>query len=288
MLIILRTRVLISPHTVETPIYRIWSPIVSKITNKAYLHNNASPTIDPKDLFQANPRILKTYWDPKGPFKIIHDFNCIRLPYLKDSIADRPGEKLSTCLRGKKILDVGCAGGMLSEGLAMFGAEVTGIDASKELIEVAKSHSSKDNRLANKMPTYILSTIEEHCNEFADSYDALIASEIIDHVNEKELFVESCVRVTKPGGKLYFTAPNKTRFAQFYMIFMFENVLKCFPKNGHQYEKFVGVSQLQHMLEMNDCHVVSTRGSFYYPWSQTWAWTHTKMLSYALEAVKSS
>ncbi|XP_052739303.1 ubiquinone biosynthesis O-methyltransferase, mitochondrial [Bicyclus anynana] len=285
----MRTRVFYNPHCVETSIlYRNWSPIVPKIINNVYLHSKASSTIDPKDFFQANPKILKTYWDPKGPFKIIHDFNCIRLPYIRDSLADGPGENFSTCLKGMKILDVGCAGGLLSESLAMCGAEVTGVDASKEFIEVAKSHSSKNKRLMNKRPTYILSTIEEHCNEFADSYDAIIASDVIDHVNEQELFVESCVRVTKPGGKLFFMAPNKTRFAQFYMIFMFENVLKCFPKNANKYEKFIAPNHLQDMLETNDCYVVSTRGSFYYPWSQTWAWTHTKILSYAIEAVKST
>ncbi|XP_023948904.2 ubiquinone biosynthesis O-methyltransferase, mitochondrial [Bicyclus anynana] len=276
-------------HTVQTSIYRSWNPIAS-LTNKVNLNSRRSThsTIDPKDIFQADPNIAKTFWDPEGVFKALHAFNYFRLPYIRDRLVKTaPGDKYSTCLKGKKILDVGCGGGLLSEGLAKYGADVTGVDASKPLLDLAQDHSSKNIRLADNKPTYILSTIEEHCTKYPDTYDAIIASEVIEHVTEKELFVESCVRATKPGGKLIFTTPNRTRFAQLFIIRTFEDILRCYPKGAHHFEMFMRPNELQLMLEMNDCYVELIKGYFYYPWSNSWAWTDTKMFSFAIEAIKS-
>ncbi|CAH2234768.1 jg25980 [Pararge aegeria aegeria] len=174
------------------------------------------------------------------------------VPYIRDSLVEvAPGEKFSTCLKGKKILDVGCGPGLLSEALAKLGAEVTGVDTNRELIEMAQNHSSKNKRLADNLPSYIWSDIEEHSIACAEKYDAIVVSEVIEHVSEKELFVESCVRAAKPGGKLFFTTPSRTRFAQFLMIFIFEDVMRNFPKGAHQYDKFMRPSELQYMLEMS-------------------------------------
>ncbi|XP_023942488.2 ubiquinone biosynthesis O-methyltransferase-like [Bicyclus anynana] len=277
-------------HTCKTSMYRSYNPIAS-LTNKVNLNSRRTKsTIEPKDLFQANPTILKSFWDHEGPFKALHGLNYFRLPYIRDRLVDTriaPGEKYSTCLKGMKILDVGCGGGLLSEGLAKYGADVTGIDACKTLFDIAQEHSSKNIRLADNKPTYFLSTIEEHCNKYPETYDAVIASEVIEHVTEQELFVESCVRATKPGGKLIFTTPNRTRFVQFYMIYAFENILRCFPKGVHQIDMCLRPNELQLMLEMNDCHAELTKGYFYYPWSDSWAWTDTKIFSFIIEATKS-
>ncbi|XP_052738344.1 ubiquinone biosynthesis O-methyltransferase [Bicyclus anynana] len=283
-------KIFAKPQSVQNSIHRDWTPIASSVTKKLNFNNRrcSHSTIDPHDIFQANPKIAHSYWDRDGFFKSLHAFNHIRVPYFRDAILDTVrSDKFSTCLKGKKILDVGCGGGLVSEGLAMFGAEVTGVDTCKALLSLADDHSSKTTRLADNKPTYILSTVEEHSSKYPETYDAIIASEVIEHVTEKDLFVESCVRATKPGGKLFFTTPNKTRFAQFYIIYTFENILRCYPKNAHQFEKFMRPIELQYMLEMNDCCVESIKGYFYYPWNNTWEWTDSKMFSFAIEAVKS-
>ncbi|XP_039751546.1 ubiquinone biosynthesis O-methyltransferase, mitochondrial-like [Pararge aegeria] len=276
-------------HSVKTLLFRRWSPITRLSSNiNKNCRRDAHSTIDPNDLFQANPKVLRDFWDTEGTFKPLHSFNYLRVPYIRDSLVEvAPGEKFSTCLKGKKILDVGCGPGLLSEGLAKLGAEVTGVDTNRELIKMAQSHSSQNKRLANNLPSYIWTDIEEHSIACAEKYDAIVVSEVIEHVSEKELFVESCVRAAKPGGKLLFTTPNRTRFAQFFLIFIFEDVLRNLPKGTHQYDKFMRPSELQYMLEMNDCFVESTKGYFYYPWGNNWEWTKSKIFGFAIEAVKS-
>ena len=91
--------------------------------------------------------------------------------------------------------------------------------------------------------------MQEHATTNNEKYDAVVASEIIEHVNEQELFVQSCVRTLKPNGKLFFTTPSKTRFAQFTVIFLYENILRVIPKGTHQYDKFISLKELRNIVE---------------------------------------
>ncbi|XP_052739682.1 ubiquinone biosynthesis O-methyltransferase-like [Bicyclus anynana] len=277
-------------HSLNTIVIRSWCPVTTVSNNINVLsRRDAHSTIDTRDYFHEpnNNKVLDTFWDPKGTFRVLHLWNYLRLPFIRDGLVHvAPGEKFSTCLKGKKILEVGCGGGILSEGLAKYGANVTGIDTCEKVLEIAIDHSSKNKRLANNKPTYILSAIEDHCISYPNTYDAIVVSEVIEHVAQKELFVECCVRATKPGGKLFFTTPSRTRFAQFYMIFLFEKILKCYAKNGHQYDTFMTPSELKFMLETNDCHVEDIKGYIYYPLADQWAWTNHKLFSFAMKAVK--
>ncbi|XP_045768708.1 ubiquinone biosynthesis O-methyltransferase-like [Maniola jurtina] len=275
-------------------LFRAWSPKSSILSNKINWNGTTRAravhsTVDEKDLFQSNTKILKSFWDPEGPWKPLHQWNYVRLPYIRDRLVQvAPGEKFSTCLKGKKILDAGCGAGVLSEGLAKYGAEVTGIDLSRELVELARQHSAADARLAHNPPTYIYTSIEEHCNKFPDTYDLVVVSEVLEHVAQQELFVACCARAARPGGKLLFTTPSRTRAAQLYMIFVFEDVLKKFPKGAHDYNKFLRPSELQFMLEMNDCSVESVRGYVYHPLGNYWEWSPRTWFSFAMEAVKAA
>ncbi|XP_069356349.1 ubiquinone biosynthesis O-methyltransferase-like [Maniola hyperantus] len=267
------------------------SPTAGPRTHKVSVNASraAHCTVDEKDLFQANTKILKSFWDPEGTWKPLHQWNYVRLPYIRDRLVEvAPGEKFSTCLKGMKILDAGCGGGVLSEGLAKYGAEVTGIDLSRELVELAQQHCAANRRLADNLPTYIYTSIEEHSSKCAEQYDAVVVSEVLEHVAQKELFVESCARAARPGGKLIFTTPTRTRAAQFYMVFLFENILKAYPKGAHDYNKFLRPSELQFMLEMNDCSVESVRGYIYHPLASYWEWTPRTWFSFAMEAVKAA
>ncbi|XP_026496328.2 ubiquinone biosynthesis O-methyltransferase, mitochondrial-like [Vanessa tameamea] len=241
-------------------------------------------TVDALDVHRHS-QLMNKWWDLDGPVRLLHALNDIRIPFIQKGLA-LTQDNLSSVLKGKTILDVGCGGGILSEGLAKLGAKVVGIDASKELIEVAKYHASNNKELINNLPTYINTTMEEHSTIHAEKYDAVVASEIIEHVVEKELFLESCVRATKPNGKLFFTTPSKTRMAQFFIIFVNERILHAIPKDTHQYDKLLTPSELESMLEKNNCKVESTRGFVAHPISNRWTWTNHKLFMFAMQAVK--
>lgn len=125
---------------------------------------------------------------------------------------------------------------------------MTGIDATSDLIEIAKEHSKNDINI--KMLDYIYTTIEEHAKNNVEKYDAVLASEIIEHVTEKDVFLENCVKVLKPGGSIFLTTISKTLLSNFLAIFMAENVLNAIPKGTHEWDKFLEPHRLQRHLEL--------------------------------------
>ncbi|KAJ8716606.1 hypothetical protein PYW07_003233 [Mythimna separata] len=241
-------------------------------------------TIDAADVDFFSKQ-MNEWWDPDGKMFLLHSMNMIRIPFIRDGLISTAQKELHP-LKGKKILDVGCGGGILSEGLARLGASVTGIDASKELIRVAEKHKNVDPKIANNRPEYINCTIEDHARMVENHYDAVVASEVIEHVNNQELFVKSCIKTVRPRGKLFFTTPNRTRLSQFVVIFLAENVIKAIPNGAHQYEKFITPNELTFLLERNNCHVELTYGVTYNPITKRWDFTQYQDLMYAIQASK--
>ncbi|KAG6448842.1 hypothetical protein O3G_MSEX005737 [Manduca sexta] len=243
-------------------------------------------TVDKSDVeFFSNQ--MNHWWELDGPLKALHSMNLIRIPFVRDGLVQcSPAERNLSPLRDKKILDVGCGGGILSEGLARLGATVTGIDASKDLIAVAEAHKVLDPRIENNKPTYYNITIEDHISKYSNYYDAVVASEVIEHVNNQELFVKSCVQALKPGGRIFFTTPNRTRLSQLLVIYLAENVLKLLEKGSHQYEKFITPNELTFLLERNNCHVESVYGILYHFLANSWEFVRAQSLMYAMQAVK--
>ncbi|XP_053604759.1 ubiquinone biosynthesis O-methyltransferase-like isoform X2 [Plodia interpunctella] len=231
---------------------------------------------------------VKEWWEPNGPLKALHAMNLIRVPFIRDGLLRTPAsERTDLPLRNKKILDVGCGGGILSESLAKIGAEVTGIDANNHLIELAKCHAESNNKLQIK-PTYSHSIIEDHSAKFPNHYDGVVASEVIEHVNNKELFVKSCVAALKPGGKIFFTTPNRTRFTQVFGIWVAEYVLNLLPRGTHEYNMMITPSELTFLLERNNCQVEITVGMMYNFINNTFNFVSSQHLLFALQAVKLS
>ncbi|CAG4930197.1 unnamed protein product [Colias eurytheme] len=248
--------------------------------------NKAKSTVDEGDV-QRHSNLINDWWDPNGSIKGLHSFNSIRVPFVRDGlVSEIERDKTSTPLANKKILDIGCGGGILSEGLARIGAIITGVDASKDLIQLAKQHSHIDPKIADNRPTYYCNTIEEHSNEFFEHYDAVVASEIIEHVADKELFVKSCVEAVKPGGKIFITTPNRSRWTQILGIFVAEYVLNALPRGTHQYEKFTTPNEVTILLGRNNCQVELVKGITYNPFNNKWAWVNSHPLCFALQASK--
>ncbi|XP_077291386.1 ubiquinone biosynthesis O-methyltransferase, mitochondrial-like [Arctopsyche grandis] len=230
------------------------------------------------------------WWDIKGPAIALHAYNHLRVPFIRDGLFNTIPDQIKykdskTPLQGLKLIDIGCGGGILSEALAKEGAKVDGVDASSELIFSAKSHADLNADLKTTL-NYIHSTIEDHSEKHDEAYDALVASEVIEHIVEKDLFVEKCVKSVKTGGSLFFTTFNRTSLARFFGIFLAENVLKCIPKGTHDYSLFISPENLSKILEKHGCRTTLIKGSNYDPFKNEWYWLNSLQFCYALQAVK--
>lgn len=149
----------------------------------------STSTIDPKDV-SHHSKFSDNWWDPYGSMKGLHAMNPLRIKFVRDGLANTGFKESnpSRPLEGIKLLDVGCGGGILSEPLARIGAQVTGLDASKELISIAKEHAILHKDLSSNL-NYVHTSIEDFCQENKEAYDAVVASEILEHVIDQELFL---------------------------------------------------------------------------------------------------
>ena len=232
-------------------------------------------------------KLSNNWWDRNGEMRALHALNPLRVQFVRDGLANT-GIKAETPylpLEGIKILDVGCGGGLLSEPLARIGAEVTGIDASSELISVAKEHAALDSNLSRKL-NYIQTNIEDFAPANNKMYNAIIASEVVEHVNEKELFLKHCIDTLKPGGSIFLTTLNKTLPAWLGGIIAAEHVLKLVPKGTHDWNKFVTPAEMQCLLEKCGCKTKLIHGMFYNPLKNEWFWVASRAINYAIHAVK--
>lgn len=212
--------------------------------------------------------------------------NDLRVPFIRDNLLKTstnhdPGKPLS----GMKILDVGCGGGLLTEPLGRLGASVVGIDPVAENIKIAQHHKSFDPVL-DKRIQYRVCSLEETLNENAECFDAVVASEVVEHVNNLEMFIQCCYQVLKPGGSLFITTVNKTQLSYVLGIVFSEQIAGIVPKGTHTWEKFVSPEKLESILEPNGLSVETVAGMVYNPFSGYWHWTENTSLNYAAHAVR--
>ncbi|KAM9309211.1 ubiquinone biosynthesis O-methyltransferase, mitochondrial isoform 1-T1 [Pholidichthys leucotaenia] len=238
--------------------------------------------------------LANKWWDEEGEFAALHAMNDLRVPFIRDNLlnvhkARHPGKPLA----GLRILDVGCGGGLLTESLGRLGANVLGIDPVDQSIATAQLHSSYDPDLRHQM-SYRACTLEELSEEEEEKeqggpqFDAVVASEVVEHLTNLETFTFSCNHMLKPGGSLFITTINKTNLSYVLGIIVAEELLRIVPSGTHDWEKFISPVDLERLLESSGFSVQSVQGMLYNPLSGAWSWTNSTAINYALHAVKLS
>jgi len=184
---------------------------------------------DPAELDKFG-ELAHRWWDPNSEFKPLHDINPLRIDWIDQS--------LSLC--GKRILDVGCGGGLLSEGMAARGAHVTGIDLSEKPLGVAKLHLLESGQQVD----YRLIAVEQLADDMPASFDAVTCLEMLEHVPNPASVVSACARLVKPGGQVFFSTLNRNPKAYLFAVIGAEYLLNLLPKGTHDYAKFIKPSEL--------------------------------------------
>ena len=191
-------------------------------------------------------RMSEEWWDPNGKFKPLHKFNPIRVKYIIDNtLSHFKINKKSDPLNGLNILDVGCGGGLLTEPLSRLGANVIGIDASKNNIEVAKRHLKKGNLKVK----YFCTTPEKFKSTV--KFDVILNMEIVEHVQDLNLFLNQTSKFLKKNGLMYVATINKTLKSYLFAIIGAEYILKWLPIGTHDWDKFVKPNQLREIAKQN-------------------------------------
>lgn len=202
---------------------------------------NMGTTIDPadRDRFDA---LGDEWWDTHGSMKWLHRFTPVRIEFILDAVrrAELTGPDANLPLAGLRVLDIGCGGGLLCEPLARVGADIVGIDASSEAIEAAKAHSV----LSNLSAEYKNQTAEDLAATGAQ-FDMVYASEVIEHVSDRTLFLSSMAQLLRPGGVFVLTTINRSLPALVLAKFAMEYVLQAIPKGAHDFQKFVRPSEMR-------------------------------------------
>lgn len=195
------------------------------------------------------------WWNPEGPCRPLHDLNPTRIQFITDRCE----------LAQKKVLDIGCGGGLLTEALAKRGAEVTGIDVSFNLIETARQHA-EDNQISNL--TYLHTTAEQLAETEPQSFDIITCLELLEHVPDPPSLIAACTSLIKPGGQLFFSTLNRNPKSYLLAIIGAEHILHLLPKNTHQYAKFIKPSELEQALREAGIALKEITGLSYNPFSR--------------------
>lgn len=244
-------------------------------------------TVDDEEVVKFQQH-TEDWWDSKNTFGVLAAMNRLRVPLIRCGI-------LSTCLspqykntakplKGFTILDVGCGGGLLSEPLARLGAKVTGLDPGIDTVKAAQKHAELDSEITNNLE-YICGTVEDLCKQ-NKKYDAVVCSEVIEHVNRPDVFVKYCVDLVENNGSLFFTTINRTAVSYVSVILAAEYTLGIVPRGTHDWKKFIALHNLKHMLQSLGCRTILTHGMIYNPVCGKWSWSQYDGVNYALHAVK--
>ena len=206
-------------------------------------------TINKKEIDKFS-KLADEWWDPEGKFKPLHNFNPVRLRYIKDTITKKFGNKSEKLpLKDIKILDIGCGGGLLSEPLSRLGATVTGIDASDRNIKIAKTHLKKSKLDIN----YYCSSPDKFVAK--EKFDVVLNMEIVEHVDNVDFFLLKSSELLKKNGLMFIATLNKTLKSYVFAIIGAEYILKWLPIGTHDWNKFLKPKDLINICKNNSLNL---------------------------------
>ena len=211
-----------------------------------------SPNVDHEEV-EKFAVLAARWWDKDSEFKPLHDINPLRLNYIK--------EQCGGSLKGKRILDIGCGGGILSESLANEGAIVVGIDLAEAGLEVAKLHLLESGFDID----YQFISAEDLTDSESESFDVITCLEMLEHVPNPSLIIDACSKLVKPNGRVFFSTINRNPKSYFFAIVGAEYVLNLLPKGTHNYEKFIRPSEIDDWARPFDLSISSMIGMTYNP-----------------------
>jgi len=227
--------------------------------------------VDPAEIEKFSA-LAHRWWDPRSEFKPLHDINPLRLEHI-DRIAG---------ISGKRVLDVGCGGGILAESMAVRGAQVTGIDQAEKPLKVAQLHLLESGQSVD----YRLTGVEAIAQSEPDSFDVVTCMEMLEHVPDPAHTVQACAAVAKPGARLFFSTINRNPKAYLFAIIGAEYVLNLLPKGTHEYARFIRPSELAGFCRAAGLEVSGFTGMTYNPITRVYSLGRDTSVNYILEARK--
>ena len=221
---------------------------------------DTAQNIDPEEISRFDAQASR-WWDPHGAFKTLHDINPLRLDYIEGRAP----------LAGKTVLDVGCGGGLLAEGMAGRGAQVTAIDMSESALTVARIHLVETGLEVD----YQLTTAEALAAQRPAGFDVVTCLEMLEHVPDPGSVIKACATLVKPEGHVFFSTINRNPKAYLFAIVGAEYLLNLLPRRTHEYEKFIRPSELHAWCRHSGLTVQDLTGIQYNPVTGTTPWAGT-------------
>ena len=232
---------------------------------------STTTNVDPQEVAKFG-ELAHRWWDPQSEFKPLHDINPLRLAWIDRCAA----------LSGKRVLDVGCGGGLLSEGMARCGAEVTGIDLSEKALGVAKLHLHESGLKVD----YRMTAAETFADESPASFDVITCLEMLEHVPDPASTVAACARLVKPGGQVFFSTINRNPKAYLFAVVGAEYILNMLPKGTHDYAKFLRPAELARFARDAGLSVEEIIGMSYNPLTKTYSLGSDTSVNYLMRATR--
>ncbi|MGD8785210.1 MAG: bifunctional 2-polyprenyl-6-hydroxyphenol methylase/3-demethylubiquinol 3-O-methyltransferase UbiG [Thioalkalispiraceae bacterium] len=233
--------------------------------------NTSKDNIDPAEIdkFEA---LAARWWDAESEFKPLHDINPLRLEYIHRRAR----------LNGKRVIDIGCGGGILAESMATHGATVTGIDMGEAPLAVARLHKHESGVDVD----YQKSTAEDFANQHPSQFDVVTCMEMLEHVPDPASVIHACATLVKPGGHVFFSTLNRNPKSFLFAIVGAEYLLKLLPRGTHEYQKFIKPSELSSWARQASLNVNEITGMSYNPFTKTYSLGYDVDVNYLMHCQK--
>jgi len=236
------------------------------------MNHEAQTNVDPGELAKFSA-LAHRWWDPTSEFRPLHEINPLRLAHI---------ERLAGGLAGKRILDVGCGGGILAEAMAAKGAKVTGIDLADKPLKVAMLHRMESGSDVD----YRLVSAEALAEEAPGAFDIVTCMEMLEHVPDPPSTVRACARLVRPGGRVFFSTLNRNAKSFLLAIVGAEYVLNLLPRGTHEYARFIRPSELSRACRGAGLAVTDLTGMTYNPFTKTYALGRDVDVNYMMGTVR--